>query len=253
MRGKKGVLLAFALAVGGCGGCEEEEPDEASPAEASTAAAEARDETDLATEAAETEGDPPDPCKVLSETLVRETLDVPEEAKLDQRRFDIRHPMCSYGWEKPDADELRAEVEEKQQERKREMMKRMQEGKGIQGLLDMATDMPSLESKVSLTLAAFDPKDEASAEKRFEGIVRTMNRGVKQKVEAAGSEQEVELKTTTEPVDGVGDQAAWGERLSQLSVRSGTRIFHVSAEVGATPEENLEAAKKLAAAVVDQL
>lgn len=245
------AIIAFLVALAGCD--REQEPAEAESADETLASAEAVAGEPEKAEPGDGDGEGRDPCAVLTEELVRETFQVPDDAQLEQNRVERTHPNCSYSWAKPNAEELRAEFQKKQQERIQQMAKNMGKKGGVQGLIDGIADMPSLDNEVGLTLVGFEYDDEEAAAKAFDRNMETLNKGITQKVKTGAGDDEVTFQMRTEPVEGVGDQAAWSARMDQLSVRQGDTLFHVRTALHGETEKNLEAAKKLTKEVIDRL
>ncbi|MFW5920238.1 MAG: hypothetical protein ACOCUS_00260 [Polyangiales bacterium] len=242
-------LAACALAVA-IAGCNEEEQDASGAADEITRTVE-----DPVKEAAgeDAESEAPDSCEVLTEEIVRERFDIAADVEVKQSVFDVVHHTCTYRWDKPNAEEQRAKIEKQQQERVNKMMKDMRKGKKVQGIMDLATDMPRVENEVSLTLTNFDFDSASAAKKRFEQNVEMLGKGVKRKVKTKNIDEDVEIKAESEPVEGIGDGAAWNERLNELMLVQGTRLFNVVVNIHEDRDKNRELAKKLAERVIEEL
>lgn len=238
------MMAACGLVLGGCGD-DEETAAPPTPESVQEQLAEAREQVAEATE--QGEESEVNPCEVLTEAVIRSTLDaVPEDAEIEQRRGSTRmtSKLCTYTWPNPDFD---------QEEHTRNMMKRMRErmrkGGTTEGIMELAmsarasaeinyTHMPELDSP-------------EAAEAQFESIVRMLDRGISQEVEAMGKTTKVTIQSSMEPVEGVGDEASWSARMQQLTVRNGAQIFHLSVKVEDEAEANLELTKQLARALID--
>jgi len=238
-------ILACGLLLAG-GGDDEETAAPPTPESVQEQVAQAaEDVAEAQAQGAESEVNP---CEVLTEELIRSTLTaVPDDAEITQRRgsTEMTAKLCTYSWPNPDFD---------QEAHTRELMKKMREGMrkgggGVQGIMDMAmsarqsaevnyTHMPELESA-------------EAAQRRFDGIVSMLDRGITQEVEAMGKNTEVTIQSSMETIEGVGDQASWSERMQQLTVRDGAQIFHLSVKVEDEPEANLELTKQLARALIE--
>lgn len=235
-------MLMCGLLLAGCGDDEGETP--ATPENLEQQLAEAREAVAEA-EAEAPEPEEVNPCEVLTEELVRANLEVPEGAEVRQSRGSgPASKLCTYSWDNPDFDEAA---------HRREIMRKMREGmrKGgaVEGIMEAAmgarqsaevnyTHMPRLES-------------EEAAETRFDGIVQMLERGISSDVEAMGQKQTVTIQSGFDEVEGVGDQAAWSDRLHQLTVRDGTQIFHLSVRVEDEDEANQRLTEELARAIID--
>lgn len=238
--------------------CGDDDTDTAAPgATAEPAAAEPTAE-------APEQDEEPDPCALLTEAVIRSTFEVPEGTTIDHppSRNPVR-PVCTYSWEKPNAEEIRAEIQQQQQDRVREMMKQARRGKMGQGMLDMAMDMPKMSNRVSLNYGdASETPEEARS--KFDSAMRMMQRGMTQRVEVdedmPGTTkavrdrvdgQEITFQADSTPVEGLGDDARWLPRMNELAVLDGNEILFLTVEMDTDRDVNLEQAKRLAEALLD--
>lgn len=198
-----------------------------------------------------------DSCAVLTETLVRRTFDLSDKVKLERGKSTGADQVCAYQWDKPNADKLRAELHKKEQEHVKQMMKQLHSGKMGQGLTEMAKEVPTVKSQVSLILSNFHFDSKDNARTSFQSSMKKLNDGIKREVSVPGKkgkhEEVVAFRLQNVPVKGVGDLAAWSPKIDQLTVLDGKRIFHVRANIHTDADENLVEAKKLAQAVIDAL
>jgi hypothetical protein len=222
--------------------CDDDEP-------ATTATAEVGEQLEQVEEASgeQAEGEA-DPCALLTEAVVRRVFEVPAETKMTQRTMERPRRMCTYVWEKPNAEEIRAEIQKAQQERIRKMMKQVRRGKRVEGLMG-AIGMPSTTSRVNLNFGGpFASAQEARA--GYDSALRVLREGITRKVQTKQVQEEVTFQADHANVDGVGDAAAWSPRMNQLAVLDDSTVLFLSVEVGVEPDDNRDAAKRLAAALL---
>lgn len=180
------------------------------------------------------------PCAILDDELLRAHFDIPDGTEITRSPSQYSpHPLCTVSWAKPDAAERQAQ----QQAAMMEYMQRKMQGEDVQ--------MPSFRTanEVSLTLYAPPFDDAASALRSFDNAMKRLAQGITTEV----NDEEYTFQADLEPVDGVGDKAAWVPRMSQLSVVSGNHIFHVGVNTGAEDDGDLETAKALAVAIAGEL
>lgn len=227
--------LSLALPVAlllACGGKEEPEsivePVDAGVREATAGAAKSRDK---ATE---------DPCAILAGPVIRAEfgLDAATEIQHEPSKYSP-HPLCTARWQKPNA----AELEQQSQAAMQEYMKKKMRGEEAR--------MPSFRTtdEVTLTLykGAFD--SEAAAQQAFDSAMAVLNQGIT----GGSGDVEVKFQADTVPVEGIGDKAMWAEKMRQLSVVSGRRIFHLSVKTTGEAADELAHARHLAPLVAEAL
>jgi len=195
-----------------------------------------------------------DSCATLTETLVRTTFHVPEETTIRIDPPSRPRGVCEYSWDKPNVEELRLQIAAAQRERMQEMVEKMRRGQGAQGLLDGITDMPLTHNEVSLHFGpGFDTPEIAA--RSFGQAMDRLQEGIRRPIDTPNGQalgQEVTFQFDLETVEGVGDQARYMPRMSQLAILDGRRIVYVIAKISADPAANLEHARRLAAAVLGQ-
>lgn len=200
------VLASIVLAA--CGGTETSESATA------TAIATAKP----GTAATASSGDV-DPCAILDQDLIRRHFDV-GAAEMDVRPSRrSRHLLCRVIWRKPDA----AEIEKQTQAKMSEYMLAKARGEEVK--------MPSFhtDNDVSLTINMPPLETDEAAASAFQSAMQTLNDGFKDK---DNPEAPPKFQYETELVGGVADGAFWTPGLSQLSVRSGRYVFHVTVQTG---------------------
>ncbi len=253
------AILTSLLLLAACGDDDDATPE--NPVEEAVAAAE---ET-LGEEIEEVEeGEEPDPCALLTESVIRTTFEVPEDTPVEQQpSIQQIRPMCTYSWDKPDAEEIRARVKQIQQERVQEMFRKMRRGKQAQAITDLAMDLPSESNRVSLNFSP-PPRTAARARAMFFAAMATLEGGVRHTIEVEeGTEgvservrqevdgQEIEFQADLEEVEGIGDEARWIPRLNQLAVLNGDQILYLTVEMDVDRSVNRDEAKTLMAALLD--
>jgi len=244
--------LAIAALLCACGDDDQASPTAPSPTPATPIAA---------AEPPEPDG-PPDPCALLTEAVVRATFEVPEETAIAQSQStSSTYSVCSYTWDKPNADEIREEIAALQRERVQKMLKKARGGQLGQGMMDLAMNMPRMESQVSLNFGP--PRATAEeAHSLFESAMSSLEQGIthridteqvenaNERVRAAVEGQEVTFQADVEPLEGVGDEARFIPRLNQVAVRDGNRILYVVVEIETEAADNLEPASRLARTLI---
>jgi len=154
--------------------------------------------------------------------------------------------MCTYKWAKPNAEEIQARIAEQRQEAIARMMKQARRGKRAQGILDGVMNMPSTENVVSYNLAPFTFRSPEEANTAYSTNIERLNKGISRPVKTKNVNEQVTFRMEQTPVDGVADGAHWFERMNQLSVLDGTRIFYVVTNLEEERSDNLAHAKRLA-------
>lgn len=173
------------------------------------------------------------PCDLLTDDLVREHLPSSVGSSIQRKISEYSvHPLCIVSWRKPDAEEIEAKTGAVMQE----YMQRKMRGEEV--------SMPNLRVIDELTLTLFEPVFDNGklAQDSFDHAMTILQKGV------TGSHDGVEVTFQSDvyTVDSVGDKATWAERLRQLSVVSGGRIFYVTVTTGADNADELATAVSVA-------
>lgn len=176
---------------------------------------------------------PDNPCDILNDDLLHRYFETGDAEISRSQSGPAQNPICSVSWPKPDAD-ARTEAYQKQ------IMQYM-----IESSQNKDVSLPRLKAtnEIHLTLNATRFDNAAAAEGSFDSAMRILSEGMT--VEVQGQAVETPRYTTTE-VSGVGTKAMWVSGLNQLSVLSGSRIFHVGVSVFDDATMNLEKAKTVA-------
>lgn len=179
------------------------------------------------------------PCEVLSDELLARHFEIGDaEIKRTPSKYSP-HPRCTASWPKPNAAELEAKAEDMRIEN----MKKRMSGEEVE-------PVESPNNKVSLTLSKNPFENRSDAVSEFDSALRILSEGMTIETERGTR------KTSTyeyEPVDGVGEKAAWVPRMNQLSVATSSRIFHVSVDVSGGSDSDLVKAKELAHELAESL
>jgi len=180
-----------------------------------------------------------DPCTILDETMVRSHFDLAEATVSFRLSSSTRHPLCTANWPKPNAEQIKAEMQAKMQE----YMLAAARGETVQ--------MPSFKTDDEVTLTLNSPSFESAAQaaSAYASAMRVLAEGIKDKNDPSAPPK---FQYDTVPVQGVGDQASWVPGLSQLSVQNGRHLFHVGVRVG-DPNVNQETAKAMAEEIAAKL
>ena len=220
------TALIFIALLTGCTGGETATSEPAKTAEAAAAPKAAAQTAAV------------DPCAILNETLLRSHFGE-VTATFKPGRPTAPHPLCTASWPKPDA----AKLEEERATQMSAYVAAKVRGEDVK-MPSFATD-----NEVSLTLRKKSFKDQETAESAFDSAMRVLEHGI-----PATKDRPAITRFTTpvEPAAGVGRKAAWAPRMNQLSVLSGTQIFHVAVKVG-DKEENLAKARAIALEIAAQI
>lgn len=246
-----GYVCAFAI-LGGLVGCEDEaETPTAAVAEEQLEKAleeveQARAEVREAREAIGASD--VDACGILTEAQVRSALELPADTAIEQVPTSGHSPwpLCTYRWPNQDYDP-QAHARQMMEKMRRRMRKANDIAEGIQD--GLASSRASFE--VSYTHGP-SYEDEEAASRAFASHMAAAERGASRTIDQGPQKgQVVTVRFDMEPVEGLASEARWNERWTQLSVRDGTRIFHVRAAIDQEAEANLEHAKKIARAVME--
>lgn len=231
----RAALALFATLLAACGGSET----------SSTPTAESVSEavSDARMEVAKARGQVGeaeiDPCTILDDAMVRSHFELAGATVSFRLSSSTRHPLCTATWPKPNAEQIKADMQAKMQE----YMLATARGERVQ--------MPSFKTDDEVTLTVNSPSFESAgqAADAFASAMRVLAEGIKDKNDPSAPPK---FQYDTVPVQGVGDQASWAPGLSQLTVQSGRHLFHAGVRVG-DPKVNQETAKAMAKQIAAKL
>lgn len=249
------IALLVVLGGWGCG-----EDAASSPSAAATPSSSATGEPVAAGGDEDAERDP---CALLTEEVVRAVFSVPAETTVASSHSPTG-ALCTYTWEKPNADEIREEIARQQQARIREALQNMGKGKQAQGLLDLAMNLPRADAVVSMNYGPVSESPEV-AKTRFDAAMSRLAEGITQtvaiddvagdnasaRVREAVGDQTVTFQADSATIEGIGDDARWLPRMNQLAILRGKDLIYLNVEIETNADENLEHAKRLAAALLN--
>lgn len=201
----------------------------------------AEDSTNETTQAALTEiQEDPEPCAILTRDFLSRFFDL-DTATLNHTPSKYSpYPLCTVSWPKPNA----AEIEEHFKASYGDYLKAKMQGKDV--------EKPEMKTSYEVSLTIYTPRfdDVSSAGSSFDSAMRVLEKGTT--VDVKGEKYTTKGRDI-EPVEGIGNKAAWVPSLSQMSVHSGHFIFHVSANVDKDPEVNKARTRELADALTNIL
>jgi hypothetical protein len=155
------------------------------------------------------------PCDVFTLADVKALFDVAGESVKVERGEVPGNFTCEYEWQKADWEEI--------DKRNEAGYLKVITGKAGPGGLEkyLATLEPE-NAKVFITFHGGDFKSEAVAIQSFDGMVEGFRKGMGTK--------DFMVQAEFDPSEGVATKAAWSDKLRQLSIVSGTTLFHVKVE-----------------------
>lgn len=180
--------------------------------------------------------DDPDPCAILTKDFLSKFFDLDTATLKHTPSKYSPYPLCTVTWPKPNAAEIEANFKEKYAEY-------------IQAKLSgQEVEKPEMKTSCEISLTIYTPRFDnvSSAGSSFDSAMRILKKGTT--VDVKG-EKYTTSGREVEPVEGIGNKAAWVPSLNQMSVHSGHFIFHVSANIGKDTEDNKTKAFKLANAL----
>jgi len=180
-----------------------------------------------------------DPCELLNDQLIQEFFEV-NVSELNRNTSGSSNLTCTVDWVKPNIKDL-------EKEHQAAMSKYMQDkiaGKDV--------EFPTYPSNNQVTLTIYKAafKDKTSAQQSFNTAMQKLQTGT---VAEINGKTETMFQYETIPVENVADDAHWVNGLSQLSVLSGTRIFHLRVKVYDNAEKNRSSAEAIAIKLAESL
>jgi hypothetical protein len=178
------------------------------------------------------------PCDILTLAEVTSTFGVPEEGVTTERGEVPGNSFCSYKWKKVDGEAI--------EERNRAaMMKGLQSGGNF---MDALTSERS-EGELFITFHGQTFGSTAEAVQAFDAMVDRLTSGISATV---GDDTAV-FQASFDPSEGIGAKAAWSDKLRQLSVVSGTHLYHVKLHNDADPRVDRAGAEAMARTIAAAL
>jgi hypothetical protein len=155
------------------------------------------------------------PCDVFTLADVTALFGAAAESVKAERGEVPGNFTCEYEWQKADWEEI--------EKRNEAGYLKVVTGKAGPGGLDkyLATLEPE-NAKVFITFHGGDFKTESEAIQSFDGMVEGFRKGMGTK--------DFMVQAEFDPSEGVATKAAWSDKLRQLSIVSGTTLFHVRVE-----------------------
>lgn len=162
-------------------------------------------------------GDGTDVSTLLTESLVRSHFDVGDAEVTARSSTQPTYANARMIWKRPNHEELEAEFQAEIKEYA------MAKARGE----DMAMPKAPRDCEVSLTVPNKRFDDAAQAQSALDSGLEILKHGLKTRAKDPARVAEINI----EPVDGLGDKAAWTTPQNQLSVANGRSIFHLNVNV----------------------
>jgi hypothetical protein len=178
------------------------------------------------------------PCDILTLAEATTMFGVPEESVTAERGEVPGNSFCSYKWKK--------EGWEAMEERNRAaMMKAVRSG----GDLIEALTSERSEGELFITFHGENFGSTAEAVQAFDAMVERLTRGISSTV---GDDTAV-FQASFDASEGIGAKAAWSDKLRQLSVASGTHLYHVKLHADTDPRVDRAGAEAVARKIAASL
>lgn len=192
--------------------------------------------TDPATVAAKPASDSSegvDACELLNEKLIRSHFEVGDAEIWTSSAVRHGWATCRLGWSRPEYPELQAEYKAKVTEwgKAKDMGQDVQEPK-----------RPREANELSLTMSAERHDNSAQAISALDTALDIMKYGLKSRPKDPAKVASINIQ----PVEGLGDKAAWTTPNNQISVANERRMFHLNVNVYTDSEANRVKAMELA-------
>lgn len=221
MRALTLMIPIFCLVLVGCGGNSSSDSDRADSKPATA------------------KGDGLDPCDLLSEELVRSQFEVGDAEIAPRSSVHSRYSTCLVSWPRSNDAELQAEFQEKLKEY----------GMAKASGQNVEMPKPPRPCEMSLTVPNKRFDDAAAAQSALDGAMDILKNGLKSRPKDPERVREINIQ----PVDSLGDKAAWITPNNQISVAKGRGLFHLAVNVYDDPEANRAKAIELAKIFVKEI
>lgn len=209
-----------------------------------------------------------EPCNLLTEQMVVEHFKVTAE-ELENDSYSPKkdkissYDICKYLWKKPNYDE----IDKRNQEIIMSSMMESAKTGNTKGSIDAAMKMEKSKFFVGLTnIDTYD--DQTKAQKRFELLHKIPEKKDMEKLNEEIDKQDslsdqgkdmgkdiaggIASNMKFEKVEGIGDMAYWDFMSDRLDILYGNLQIGIVIHVSEIHEENIEAGKKIATAVMGQ-
>ncbi len=183
--------------------------------------------------------DGPNPCERLSAGVISAGLGI-TVAAVKTQQGSFAKEVCTATWDKPNAAALQARQQQDMLRMMKERMAAQREGREIPPIKVIRTD-----NEVTLTYGRQVYKSKAEAGAALQSAMAVLTKGITRTVDVkVGDNKRSETATfqaDSVPVDGLGDQAYWTQKLGQLAVLDGKGFFFLSVRLD--DDDNREADK----------
>jgi hypothetical protein len=174
-----------------------------------------------------------DPCELLNEKLVRSHFELGDAEITSRSSVQSRYATCRVIWPKPNSAQIQAEYKEKITEYS------MAKAKGQDAEMPKH---PRSDSEISITVPTKRFDSSAQAISALDTGLDILKNGLKSRPKDPARVALINIQ----PVEGLGDKAAWTTPNNQMSVANERRIFHLIVNVHEDSEANRAKAMDLA-------
>lgn len=180
-----------------------------------------------------------DPCELLNEKLLRSHFEIGDAEISSRSSLQRRYATCLVSWPKPNDAELQAEFKEKITEY------------GMAKAKGQDVEMPKAprHAELSLTVSAKRFDSNAQAMSALDSGLDILKHGLKSRPKDPAKVRSINIQ----PVEGLGDKAAWTTPQNQVSVANERRIFHLNVNVYEDSETNRVKAIELARLFLNEI
>lgn len=180
------------------------------------------------------DGDGFDPCELLNEEILHSHFEVGDAEIYSRSSSHRRYATCIVNWPRPDHEALQEAYQKKVME--------YGQAKARGETVEMP-ESPRTHCELTCTVPVKRFHSPAQAQSALDTALDIMKNGLKTRPKT----EEQRAKVVIEPVDGLGDKAAWNVGNNQISVANGRRMFHLTVNVYDDGAANRAKAMELAA------
>lgn len=175
-------------------------------------------------------------CDYISADMIATALEVSKEV-INEKGFE--YSACTFTWEKPNQAEIDKRNEALMAEYSTKMMEALKKGEKLK--------RPKMEeSIVRIVLASRGFKSADLASRAFDSLTKAPK-----EVSAEKDGQKFSYKIVYDhQVEGIGDKAAWSDKMNQLSFLLGDTMLHLTVDKSLDDAENLASATALAKMII---